>query len=167
MNPGGTNIWVGKSVIPNVSALEACVGRVQLKKLKKIMEKRQWIVNKLREGVLGLNTASLWKIIAGVEPNNWFCFLHYDKEKISVEKERFAKAVQSERIPIGAHYVKVMYDRAWIMDRKTYGNSGCPWNCPVYRKNIDYTHCCPNAEKAIADHMIFMKVGQRGKWRIL
>ncbi len=70
-----------------------------------------------------------------------------------MDKETFAKAIQAEGIPVGAHYVKVMYEGVWIRDRKTYGSSGCPWKCLIYGKNIDYTHCCPNAEKALANHM--------------
>lgn len=146
-----TNLFMGLNY--RMTELEACIGRVQLKKLNKIIEKRQWIVDKLREGVSKLKSVKLWKIIENVDPNYWFCFLHYDRKKTSINKETFAKAVQAEGIPVDVRYVKVMYDGIWIANRNTYGKSGCPWNCPVYGKKIDYTHCCPHAEEAIEDHM--------------
>ena len=143
-----TNLFMGLNY--RMTELEAGVGRMQLKKLNKIIEKRQRLVNKLREGISQLKTVRLWKIIEGAEPNYWFCFLRYDNK----DKETFAKAVQAEGIPVGAHYVKVMYEGVWIKERKAYGNSGYPWSCPRYGKKIDYTHCCPQAEKALEDHML-------------
>lgn len=137
-----TNLFMGLNY--RMTELEACVGRIQLKKLNDIIEKRQRIIDKLREGIFSLKTIKLWRVIEGAEPNYWFCFLYYDNG----DKEAFAKAVQAEGIPVGAHYIKVMYDGIWIKDRKAYGSSGCPWSCPLYGKKIDYTHCCPRAEKA-------------------
>jgi dTDP-4-amino-4,6-dideoxygalactose transaminase len=141
-----TSLFMGLNY--RMTELEACIGRVQIKRLKKIIEKRQWIVDKLKEGMSGLKTVSFWKTIGSAEPNYWFCFLHYGKEKISIDKETFAKAVQAEDIPVGAHYVEVMYDGEWIRNKKTYGGSGCPWNCPVYGRKIDYTHCLSPRRKS-------------------
>ncbi len=39
-----------------------------------------------------------------------------------------------------------------MKEKKTYGNSACPWMCSRAR-DINYTHCCPVAEKALEDHM--------------
>ncbi len=119
-----TNLFMGINY--RMTELEACVGRIQFKKLDRIIEKRQRIVDKLREGISKLESIRLWRVIEGAQPNYWFCFLHYDKEKTGVDKKTFAEAVQAEGIPVGAHYVKVMYDGVWIRDRRTYGSSACP-----------------------------------------
>jgi len=145
-----TNLFLGINY--RMTQLEAAIGRVQLKKLASIMKKRQWVMDSLRDGMEELAAVKLWKTIEGAEPNPWFCFLHYERDKMKVDKETFAKALKAEGIPIGAHYVKPMYEGIWIKEKKTYGSSGCPWSCPRARE-IDYTHCCPVAEKALEDHM--------------
>lgn len=74
------------------------------------------------------------------------------KDKMRVDKETFAKTLEAEGIPVKAHYMKPMNERIWIKEKKTYGNSACPWMCSRAR-DINYTHCCPVAEKALEDHM--------------
>ncbi len=106
----------------------------------------------LREGMKELIAIKLWKTIEGARPNPWFCFLYYDKNKMRVNKETFAKALQAEGILVVAHYMKPMNERIWIKKKKTYGNSACPWMCSRAR-DINYTHCCPVAGKALEDHM--------------
>lgn len=146
-----TNLFLGLNY--RMTQLEAVIGRVQLKKLVSIIKKRRWVMESLREGMKELVAIKLWKTIEGARPSPWFCFLHYDKDKMRVDKETFAKALEAEGIPVKAHYMKTMNERIWIKEKKTYGNSACPWMCSRGR-DIKYTHCCPVAEKALEDHMI-------------
>lgn len=145
-----TNLFLGLNY--RMTQLEAAIGRVQLKKLASIMEKREWVIERLREGMKELVATRMWKVIEDVQVNPWFCFLHYDKDKTRTDKETFVKALQGEGIPVVAHYMKPMSEWIWIKEKKTYGSSGCPWMCSRGR-DVDYTDCCPVAEKALADHM--------------
>ncbi len=145
-----TNLFLGLNY--RMTQLEAAIGRVQLKKLASIMKKRQWVMESLRDYMKELLSVKMWKVIEDVKVNPWFCFLYYDKDKMRIDKETFTKALKAEGIPVGAHYVKPMYEGIWIKEKKAYGNSACPWACPQAR-DIDYTHCCPVAEKALEDHM--------------
>lgn len=143
-----TNLFLGAQY--RVTELQAAIGRVQLKKLKGRVKKRQLILKKLQKGMRNLKAVRLWKTIKNAEPNPWFCFLHYDKIRMKVNKEKFAKAVASEGIPVGAHYTTVMYEQTWIKEKNTYGNFHYPWS--AYR-NINYKNSCPVAEKTLANHM--------------
>lgn len=145
------NLFLGLNY--RMTELEAAIGRIQLKKLKNIVRKRQSIYKKLKVSISGLKAIRLWKIIKDAEPSYWFCFLHFDKSKIKVNKERFVKAVKAEGIPVieARFYQEVFYKQPWIKNRQTYGTSGYPWS--VYRKDLDYTGSCPQAEKALDDHM--------------
>ena len=69
----------------------------------------QWMMESLREGMEELLSVKMWKVIEDVKVNPWFCFLHYDKDKMRVDKETFAKALKAEGTLVGAHYVKPMY----------------------------------------------------------
>jgi len=145
-----TNLFLGAQY--RMTELQAAIGRAQLKKLKSRIKKRQMILKKLQKSMKELIAVRLWKLIEDVEINPWFCFLHYDEKKMRINKEEFVKAVNAEGIPMGHHYVTVMYEQTWIKEKNTYGGSHCPWTCPLGR-DIDYKGSCPNAEKSVADHM--------------
>lgn len=148
----GSNLFLGLNY--RMTELEAAIGRVQLRKLKGIISKRQKIVEKLRKSMANLKAIRLWKIIDHIEPAYWRCFFHFDKTRLKVSKERFVKALNAQGIPIGLKYTDVFYKQYWIKNRKTYGDSECPWSCPFYNKKINYTNSCPQAEKAVEDHMV-------------
>lgn len=145
-NPEG-NVCLGLNY--RMTEIEALIGRVQLKKLKKIMKKRYEIVEKLRERFKNLKAFSLWKKPENSKPNYWFCFVKVEKEKLKVDKWKIAEALKAEGIPVGAHYVIPMYENPFIKNRKTFGTSGYPWN--PYAPDIEYK--CPSAEKALNDHI--------------
>jgi len=59
--------------------------------------------------------------------------------------------------------VVVMYKQTWIKEKNTYGNSHYPWISKSGR-NIDYTGSCPNAERAVADHItLYIHAGWENK----
>ena len=145
-----TNLFLGLNY--RMTELQAAIGRAQLKKLPARARKRGVVFKKLRKQMESLKAIKLWKIIDNAEPNPWFCFLRYEREKMKVSKKKCAQAIAAEGIPVGARYTTLMYRQNWIRDRVTYGNSHCPWSCPSSRK-IDYKDCCPNAERALQDHM--------------
>lgn len=132
-----------------MTQLEAVVGRIQLKKLKKIAAARFRLVEKLRKKMEKLTAVRLADRPADSRPDYWFCFVRVDTSRLTVDKARFAAAMQAEGMPVGAHYVIPMYENPFIRDRKTFGASGYPWN--PYRPDIVYR--CPEAERALADHM--------------
>ncbi|HQD40671.1 MAG: DegT/DnrJ/EryC1/StrS family aminotransferase [Firmicutes bacterium] len=141
-----TNLFLGNNY--RMTELEAAIGRAQLKKLESIKEKRQWIVRELKKRLAHCAT-SLWKV--SHEANPWFCFLRFDAENMNADKVTFAEALAKEGIPVGAHYVVPIYQQTWIRERRAYGSSGYPWSDQKARP-IDYTGCCPVAEKALSDH---------------
>ena len=146
-NPKG-NISLGLNY--RMTELEAAIGKIQLKKLKKIASKRYRIVEKLRKNLLTLKTVKLWGKPEDSKPNYWFCFIKVETKKLKVnDKKRFVESLQAEGIPVGAHYTIPMYENPFIKERKTFGNSSYPWNS--YNKNIKYK--CPVAEKALNDYM--------------
>jgi len=153
----GFNLEDGRNVVLGLNyrltEIQAAIAREQLRKLPDIVAKRQALASRLRQGMARLKTVRFWKIIEGAEPSYWFCFLRLDPEAVTVSKEQFAAAVRAEGVPLGAHYAWLLYEFPYFKQRRTFGTSGAPWTCYEHSRDLDYTGCCPNADKAIAQHM--------------
>jgi len=146
-----TNLFAGLNY--RMTELEAAIGRVQLKKISEIAEKRRIIYKKLREGFeKQLKAFRIPPAEQDSEPNPWFLFIHVDREKLRASNEILAKAISAEGIPVGQKYVVPMHQAKWIVEKRAFGKSQLPWSLPGAR-DIDYTHMCPVAEKALEDHM--------------
>ncbi|MCM8804000.1 MAG: DegT/DnrJ/EryC1/StrS family aminotransferase [Candidatus Omnitrophica bacterium] len=145
-NPKG-NVCIGLNY--RMTEIEAAIGRVQLKKIKKIAEKRFKIVEELRKGFKNLKGFSLWKRPKDSKPNYWFCFVKVEQGKFKFNKWKLAEILSKEGLPIGAHYVIPMYENPFLKQRKTFGTSEYPFK--PYAPEIVYK--CPVAEKALNSHI--------------
>ncbi|MCX7917979.1 MAG: DegT/DnrJ/EryC1/StrS family aminotransferase [bacterium] len=132
-----------------MTEIEAAIGRIQLKKLRKVAEKRFKIVEELRRKFRNLKAFSLWKKPKDSKPNYWFCFIKVDEEKLKYDKYKIAEILSKEGLPVGAHYVIPMYENPFIKERKTFGSSKYPWS--FYAHKIEYK--CPVAEKALNSYI--------------
>jgi len=148
----GTNVFLGLNY--RMTELEACIGRVQLKRLPAIVAARQRFVGRLAQGVIGCRAVRLGKIVEGANPSYWFGRLGLDLSAVKVGKSQFVAALRAEGVPCAEKYVNVVYKQSWIVERKTYGQSGCPWTCP-HARMFSYDNCCPNAESALNTYMTF------------
>ena len=146
----GGNLFLGNNY--RMTELSAAIGRAQLRRLPRIVGRRRELVARLGEKLRGLRGVRLGKRLDGVEHSYWFVLVRVDTDRLRVDKARFVAAVQAEGIPLGLAYDHIVYEQPWIRDRQTYGRSQCPWRCPFYGRDIDYTNCCPNARKAIDNH---------------
>jgi dTDP-4-amino-4,6-dideoxygalactose transaminase len=124
-----------------------------LQKLHGIAENRRQAMAMVVERISDLQAIRPGKIIDGANPTYWFAFLRVYPERLRVPKEQVAAALRAEGIPVGAAYDAIVPDQIWIRERRTYGNSQCPWVCPYYGKEVSYEGTVPNAHAAVANHM--------------
>ncbi|MCK9265492.1 DegT/DnrJ/EryC1/StrS family aminotransferase [bacterium] len=135
--------------------LEAAIGRVQLKRLDKVRKNRYKVYSELKELFKKeLSAFRLWENLPKTEPNPWFCFIHIDNKKIKEDNSVVSEALRAEGLYVGAHYTKPMTSSKWLLERNTLGSSQLPWTLPGVR-DITYEGTCPNAEKALLDHLTF------------
>ena len=137
-----------------MTELEAVIGREQLKKLDAIVSRRRELVSELASRISDLRAIRLGKVIDGAVSSYWLILVHVDVDRLTVDKETFARAVAAEGIPVDPHYDHIVADTPWFLDRANYGKSQCPWSCPFYGREIDYTGRFANARRGIAAHMI-------------
>jgi len=148
-SPEKTNLFLGLNY--RMTEIQAAIGRSQLPKLKKIKEKRIWILDQIRNLLSDSKVFHPWKMISDVEANPWFIFMHYDEKHAKLSKEEIVKILQEEYgIPVGAHYTIPIPEQLWIKNKATYGESQYPWS--AIKRRIDYRNCCPEATRSVADH---------------
>ena len=146
-----TNLFLGMNY--RMTELQAAIGRVQLRKLPDIVDRRRQVVAMIGERVQDLQAIRLGRVIENVKPAYWFLFLRVHRERLDAPKQQLAEALQAEGVPVSADYAWIMPETYWIRERRTYGESRCPWVCPYYGKEVSYEGRLPNAHLARDNHM--------------
>ncbi len=141
-----SNVRMGLNL--NGNDLSAVIGRVQLKKLPGIIERRRKFVKALAEKIRDLKSLSLGWMPPNCESSYWFVRIHIDCEKLTVDKETFVNALSAEGIPCFSSYRHIPAEAKWFRERATYGKSGYPWTAPEYKGDRNKIFLCPNAVKS-------------------
>lgn len=146
------NLFLGLNY--RMTEMEAVIGRTQLRKLDNVLARRRDLVAEIRRQIADLTAIRVGEVIPEALPSYWFLLLYVDSKRLTVSKERFAQAVAAESIPVDPHYDWIIYETPWFRQRATYGQSGCPWTCPLYGKEVLYEGTCPHAREGIDAHMV-------------
>ena len=152
---GSTNVMASLNL--NLNDLAAAIGRVQLRKLPAIVERRREIVGELSAGLDALRCVALPPLIPGGVSSSWFLRLRYHSEASSVPKETFCRALAAEGLPIMADYSAALpHLMDWFVNRRVFGTSGYPWTSLDYAGDPDRVFPCPNARLAVDTHFTVM-----------
>ena len=134
----------------NLSEIGACIGRVQLKKLPRIVKRRRKVAAAVIEGIAGLQAVRVPKYVNGAEPSYWFLRLWLEADRLTVSKERFCEALAAE---IGGgvtnEYRATPSTFPWFLERRVFGAPGLPWTAAEYKGDADAVHDIPNADASI------------------
>jgi dTDP-4-amino-4,6-dideoxygalactose transaminase len=146
----GGNVRLGLNC--NQNELASAIGRAQLAKLPAITAKRRELAAAIADGLKGLKAVSLGRELPETEGVYWFLRVHVDASKLEVDKDAFVQAVAAEGLPVESRYSEPASKRPWFRGRCSYGASGCPWNCPLYKGDPGAEFPCPNAERELDAH---------------
>jgi len=147
-----TNLFLGLNY--RMTELAAAVGREQLKKVPDFAARRRALAERLFRHLADLKAVHRPHILPGTDPAYWFLRLRVNVDALRVDKGRFAAAVRAEGLPGKGTYTSLIYRQKWFAERRTFGTSGLPWSALDPDRVPDYAQCCPNAERALAEHMI-------------
>ena len=126
--------------------IECAIGIEQLKKLKKLVENRQRITDRLSKRLQFLKGLQ----VPIVEPNCTHVYYSYPiiikPEVIGVSREMIFDALISEGVPVGKSYQNLhllpMYQK-----KIAYGSHGFPWSSDICKREVSYEKgICPVAE---------------------
>jgi dTDP-4-amino-4,6-dideoxygalactose transaminase len=149
---GNAQSNVRASLNLNGNDLAAAIGRVQLRKLGGITQRRRKVAQEIGEGIAHLQAVSLGRQAPNSEAVYWFMRFHVDTSKLTVNKDTFAKAVAAEGIPVSVSYRHIPSEATWFRERKVFGNSDYPWGLPAYKGDRNAKFPCPNAVEACESH---------------
>jgi len=147
----------------NLNDLSAVIGSVQLKKLPGIVNRRRQIVSHLKKGLRDIRAVSFPPMIKGADPSYWHLRLKFHPEAVSCNKETYCKALLAEGLSVNANYNSMPHTNDWFKNRQVFGTSKLPWSSPLYKGNANRKFDCPNALKAIVDHLILTVFESWGK----
>ncbi len=134
-----------------MTELQGAVALAQLKKLEWVVESRRRAARLLTREIEGLEGIYPPNPPKHVKHSFWHYPLLVDPDELGVSADEFAKAIRAEGVPAGAGYIgKPIYMATWLRKHRAYGDTECPWGCPLYGRDVKYHEgLCPNAEEAL------------------
>lgn len=138
-----------------MTELEAAIGRIQLKRLPEFVANRQAMAKRLQDGIADSSLFSLGYIPEGGESVYWFLRLRAQLDKCGATKEELAAELRKRGVLAAPTYTAIIYAQPWFANKNIFGGgTDLPWSLPECKRVPDYTHCCPNAESALANHLM-------------
>lgn len=148
-----------------MTELVAAIGKIQLKKLKKILQQRKDNVDYLSKRLGKIPCLKLPKTRNDATHSYYYQPLIYNKEESHVPRNVFVDAVkaelsvyklrETEGVTLGKGYVKPIYLLPLFQKKIAFGGSGWPWANPGYKGKADYTKgICPITEKMWGETLI-------------
>lgn len=126
--------------------IECAIGIEQLKKLRKLVEGRQYLANRLSEGLSKLRGLR----IPVVHPDCTHVYYTYpilvDSDLLDVSTKQLYQALHAEGVPLGMQYQN-LHLLPMYQQKIAYGSQGFPWTSDICRRQVDYSKgICPVAE---------------------
>jgi dTDP-4-amino-4,6-dideoxygalactose transaminase len=134
-----------------MTELQGAVALAQLRKVRGIVGRRRGLGARLTEMVERTPGVSPPHIPEGCEHSFWLYPITIDEGELGIGPDKFTEAVSAEGIPASHGYIKKpLYRFPILRDKKTYGNSHCPFDCPIHGRDIEYPEgLCPRTEEIL------------------
>jgi dTDP-4-amino-4,6-dideoxygalactose transaminase len=142
----GANGNVVPAINCNMDELHAVIGRVQLKKLPGIVERRRAFAAMLGKELETLDSVIVPQMKEGVKHSYWWWRLGIDEAKITCTKDEFCAALQAEGIALNPRYnLALPHTFEWFRKRAEQH----PWNNPLCQGKPAREFPTPNAFAAM------------------
>jgi len=141
-----------------MTEVEAAIAGCQLKKLKKLLDKRRRNCEYLAEHLTRISAITAAKVRENCEHSWYVQPFKFDENTAGISRDKYIEAVkaelsiielrETEGVKIGCGYVKPLYLLPIFQKRTAYGGKGFPFNLPECSKTIKYTKgLCAVAER--------------------
>lgn len=140
-----------------MTEIEAAIAYEQLLKLDDILKIRIDNVKYIEDNLKDIKFLKPFMVREGCKHSYYVHGFEFDEETAGISRNRFVEAVkaelshfelrESEGVKMSYGYVKPLYLLPLYQQKVGFGNLGCPFKCPHYTGNVDYTKVkCANCE---------------------
>jgi len=133
----------------NLNDLSATIGSVQIKKLPHITARRIAVGEAVKAALADNPVVKVGWQAPSSQSTYWFMRMTVRPEAMTVDKARFCQALAAEGLPINPSYRAIPAEFTWFREKRTFGNSGFPWNCSDYKGPKTPRACIENAIHAV------------------
>ncbi len=137
-----------------MTELEAAIGRVQLRRLPEFIARRQAMARRLEEMLADSALFSLGWLAEAGRSAYWFLRVRVHLDACTETKEDIAGRLGRRGVLAAPTYTSIIYRQPWFQTKQIFGQSEIPWSLPQCKRIPNYEHCCPNAERALANHLM-------------
>ena len=111
-----------------MTELAAAIGIAQIKKSKKLVQRRIKLADKLSNRLRGINGLVVPKVRHNCSNAYYIWAAKLDVEHLGIERNTIVNALEAEGVPTGMGYVKPLYTLPLFKQKKAIGNKGFPFN---------------------------------------
>jgi dTDP-4-amino-4,6-dideoxygalactose transaminase len=131
-----------------MTEVEAAIGIEQLKKLKRLAQRRTDAAHRLSSGLQGLPGLRTPVVREGNTHVYYMYPLVLDPEILGVNRSRIVEALTAEGVPnLGSGY-QLLHLLPIYQKKIAFGSKGFPWIPEIYKGHVSYDRgICPVAEK--------------------
>lgn len=130
-----------------MTEIEAAIARVQLTRLEGLNKIRVDLANYLTSRLRGIPGFAPPAVLPSCAHTYYLYAFQYDARVVGLSRDVFVSALKAEGVEFGSGYVQPLYLQPVYQQRKLYGEVGCPFSCPFYGGEVDYSRgLCPVAE---------------------
>lgn len=145
--------------------IEAAIGLSQLSKVDALIDQRRHNVTYLEHQIGQLPGLKMPTVRDGCQHSYYVHALDYDQDLTGVPRDTVFRALKAELpatelrehegVLMGQGYVKPLYRQPVYQQQVGYGETGCPFKCPLYSGTPNYSDgICPNTENAYHNRLI-------------
>jgi dTDP-4-amino-4,6-dideoxygalactose transaminase len=134
-----------------MTELQGAVALAQTRKAARIVDTRRKLGDHLSSIIEDIDGANPPGTPEDYEHSYWKFPFTIDEETLSISSGEFSSALGAEGIPASHGYIQIpLYMFPILRDKKTYGSSHCPFECPLHGSQIEYHQgICPNTEEIL------------------
>jgi len=134
-----------------MTELQGAVALAQLEKVEGIVADRRKLAAHLSDQLKDVPGVKPPVVPKGAKHSWWLYTITVDEKELGVGPKDFAEAVRGEGIPVSHGYIQQpLYTFPILREKRTYGSSHCPFECPLHGQDIEYAEgMCPNTEEIL------------------
>jgi dTDP-4-amino-4,6-dideoxygalactose transaminase len=131
-----------------LTEMQSAIGLKALERLDWMVDVRRRNAHYLSESLKNVEQMNVAYEAPWAEHSFYKYYGTLNLDKLRVDRDAFVKAVRAEGVPIGIGTASEDYLEEIFQKKVGYGKTSCPFTCPWYKGDLDYTQVvCPNARR--------------------